>query len=304
MVCALVLSSQVFTVGSALAQTKKTAAAKATGQSGFKKYNGIEYKVLKSGKGLKANTGDYIDVSIVIRLTNYKTKDTIIAESEKLNAGKPVTLQMKGGKPYDWTTALVKMSKGDSAVLRVAVDTLKQAFNQQMPPFMESGDFVEYIVKVYDVKSAAAYQLETQQHAKARVGEEDKAIQKYLTDHNLKAEKTKSGLYYIITKDGVGDKIAKGETAKVNYTGKLMDGTVFDSNTDPQFQHVEPLPVKVGTGSVIPGWDEGLALLKRNSTATFLIPSGLAYGERAMGKIPANAILIFDVDIVDVTSGN
>ncbi|MAC86178.1 MAG: hypothetical protein CMC94_04450 [Flavobacteriales bacterium] len=88
-----------------------------------------------------------------------------------------------------------------------------------------------------------------------------------------------------------------GKTVSVHYTGRLMDGTVFDSSVE----RGEPIDFKLGAGMVIKGWDEGIALLKVGGKATFIIPFHLAYGERGHPPvIPAKATLEFDVELVDV----
>lgn len=109
-------------------------------------------------------------------------------------------------------------------------------------------------------------------------------------------EKTKSGLYYKITKTTDAKKAEKGKNVKVHYTGKLLGGSVFDSS----FKRNKPLEFPVGVGHVIKGWDEGILLLKEGEEATFVIPSQLAYGQQgAGGVIPPNAALIFEVKLVE-----
>jgi FKBP-type peptidyl-prolyl cis-trans isomerase len=107
--------------------------------------------------------------------------------------------------------------------------------------------------------------------------------------------KTDSGLRYKIVKEGGGAPAAKGSRVKVHYEGKLSDGTVFDSS----FSRNEPIEFNLGTGQVIPGWDEGISLLKVGDQAEIVLPPDLAYGDRgAGGVIPPNAILIFRVELV------
>lgn len=126
-------------------------------------------------------------------------------------------------------------------------------------------------------------------------------LQEFFTKNNLSPQKTPWGLYYIITKEGEGKKIMAGETVTVNYTGRLLDGMVFDSNTDTTFHHMKPFVFEVGQRSVIRGWDKGVQLLKKGSAATLFIPSASAYGPAGSGHIPANSVLIFDIEILDVT---
>ncbi len=95
-----------------------------------------------------------------------------------------------------------------------------------------------------------------------------------------------------------------GDLVSMNYTGKLSDGTVFDSNVDPKFNHVEPFEFTLGAGQVISGWDKGVLGMKVGETKTLVIPPAEAYGEAGYGTvIPPNSTLIFDVEVVNITSG-
>lgn len=114
--------------------------------------------------------------------------------------------------------------------------------------------------------------------------------------NNLKnpgVKQTASGLQYKVIAEGGGIKPKAADKVKVNYTGTLTDGTVFDSNNGAN-------PVEFNLNQVIPGWTEGIQLMPVGSKYKFFIPSELAYGERSMGKIKANSILIFEVDLLDV----
>jgi len=95
-------------------------------------------------------------------------------------------------------------------------------------------------------------------------------------------------------------KAHKGDAIKVHYTGKLFsNGNKFDSSVD----RGNPLPLTLGVGQVIKGWDEGLIGMCVGEKRTLTIPSDMAYGERGFGSvIPANSVLVFDVELVDLTS--
>ena len=111
------------------------------------------------------------------------------------------------------------------------------------------------------------------------------------------AKVTSSGLAYKIIKKGTGAKAEAGKTVSVHYTGKLSNGTKFDSSYDRN----QPIEFELGRGRVIKGWDEGISLLNVGSKATYIIPPDLAYGARgAGGVIPPNATLIFDVELVEI----
>ncbi len=109
--------------------------------------------------------------------------------------------------------------------------------------------------------------------------------------------KTASGLEYTEIQAGTGAQAVAGKTVKVHYTGKFLDGKVFDSS----IPRGEPIEFVLGTGRVIKGWDKGIALMKVGGKAVLTIPPHLAYGERgAGGVIPPNATLVFEVELVEV----
>jgi FKBP-type peptidyl-prolyl cis-trans isomerase len=110
-------------------------------------------------------------------------------------------------------------------------------------------------------------------------------------------DETESGLRYQIIQKGNGKKAEKGNTVSVHYKGQLADGTVFDSS----YKRNSPLEFQVGVGQVIAGWDEGICMLSVGDKARLVIPSDLGYGSAgAGGAIPPNAILVFDVELMDV----
>jgi peptidylprolyl isomerase len=109
-------------------------------------------------------------------------------------------------------------------------------------------------------------------------------------------KETSSGLKYAIITEGEGELIGKEKQVTVHYSGFLLDGNKFDSSVERD----EPFTFVAGVGQVIPGWDEGVQLLKKGGKGRFIIPSNLAYGDRDLGKIPPNSTLIFDVEVLDV----
>ena len=130
-----------------------------------------------------------------------------------------------------------------------------------------------------------------------REAEAKKAQQEELNKLSKGYNETESGLRYNIIQEGDGKKATKGSTVSVHYKGQLANGQVFDSS----YSRKQPIDFTLGVGQVIPGWDEGIQLLKVGDKARFVIPSNLAYGSQgAGGVIPPNAILIFDVELMDV----
>ncbi|MCU0414789.1 MAG: FKBP-type peptidyl-prolyl cis-trans isomerase [Ignavibacteriaceae bacterium] len=107
---------------------------------------------------------------------------------------------------------------------------------------------------------------------------------------------TASGLKYAIITNGDGPAVEAGKVVTVHYSGYLLDGTMFDSSVERD----EPIQFVVGQGQVIPGWDEGMLLLKKGDKARFVIPPQLGYGEMVLEKIPVNSTLIFDTEVIDI----
>lgn len=106
---------------------------------------------------------------------------------------------------------------------------------------------------------------------------------------------TASGLQYKITQAGTGQTPKANSTVKVHYTGKLLNGEIFDSSV------ARGQPIEFPLNQVIPGWTEGLQLMKEGGKATFYIPARLAYGAQGVpGVIPPNSTLIFDVELIQV----
>lgn len=97
------------------------------------------------------------------------------------------------------------------------------------------------------------------------------------------------------------EKISKnGDTLVMNYTGRFTNGTTFDSNVDPKFNHVTPFEFKLGAGMVIKGWDEGLVGMKVGEKKTLTVPPEKGYGMNDYSGIPGGSTLIFDVELVDI----
>lgn len=123
--------------------------------------------------------------------------------------------------------------------------------------------------------------------------ENEDEIQQYLTDNNLTSQVTESGLHYIISKEGNGESPTVNNDVTVHYHGYFTNGDVFDSSVDRGETSTFPLL------NVILGWQEGIPLFSKGGEGVLLIPSHLAYGRAGRGSIPANSVLIFDIQLFD-----
>lgn len=276
--------------------------------------DGIEYTYVKEGNEKAAN-GDFLLYNLEISTASdsvfYSTLEQPFPGYLMANDSLPVTSGMD--------EIFKGLRKGDSIAFE---SNAKVIFGNNFPPFLKEEDLIkvrlgafeimnEEAIQAYFDKVMAAEDEKKAERAKERLAEEDKIIQDYIAEKGLDAQKTESGLYYVIEEEGTGDPVTPGTTMYVDYAGYLIDGTLFDTSIESVAREndifnenrpsYEPLPVNVGMGQVIPGWDEGLLLLKKGSKGKFIIPSPLAYGENGAGAmIPGNSVLVFDVDVADV----
>ena len=170
--------------------------------------------------------------------------------------------------------SLIDMAKGKNNWSRQTMTPILQRFQQQ-----------------YEQR-----QQQKQQEMMASLDKNKEEGAKFLEKNanNKSVYTTKSGLQYRKLKDGNGKKPTINNTVKVHYTGKLIDGTVFDSSVE------RGTPIEFPVSAVIPGWTEGLQLMDEGSKYMLYIPYNLGYGENPAGDIPPGSTLIFEVDLIEI----
>lgn len=169
---------------------------------------------------------------------------------------------------------------------------------------LNADDFADALRAVYGEGTPAMTYDEAKQvvqeyftNLQAKAGEMNAKVGKEYLANNAKEEGvkvTESGLQYLVVKEGNGKKPGPNDVVTVHYTGRLIDGTVFDSSVE------RGEPATFAVGQVIPGWVEGLQLMSEGSAYRLFIPSELAYGEHGTGPIQPNSTLIFDVQLLKV----
>ncbi len=121
---------------------------------------------------------------------------------------------------------------------------------------------------------------------------DEQIIADYLAANSIDAQRHESGLYFLITNEGSGEQPTINSTVEVFYKGYLTNGSIFDQTTQG--------PVTFPLRNLIEGWQIGIPLLKKGGSGTFFLPSRLGYGTTGSGSVPANAVLIFEIDLVSV----
>ncbi len=196
-------------------------------------------------------------------------------------------------------TDIAKVSYGIGT--QFANDMKNRGFELDMKAFNQA---VEDVLKgkesrISDADIRMAFQKvseELMKKAMARAEENAKAGEDYLKKNGKKdgVKVTASGLQYRVLKEGSGVSPAATSMVKVHYKGTLIDGKEFDSS----YKRNQPVEFKLD--EVIPGWTEGLQLMKTGAKYEFTIPSELGYGERGNNAIPGNSVLVFEVELLEV----
>jgi FKBP-type peptidyl-prolyl cis-trans isomerase FkpA len=277
-------------------------------QTDFKKTKeGFPYRVFSSGNGEKIQPGNIVSYHITQKL-----KDSVLQTSY----GNP---PMFAPIPKDSATSnplaalLIEAKKGDSIEVKQPVDSLiKKNPRLAEDPFLSKKKGQELItlikvVEVYKNEESAQEAFEkqniqsyNQQPGIADQRKKDEAsIEEYLKANNIQAQRTPWGAYIQVINPGSGPKPKYGQFSMVKYTGKDLTGKVFDTNNKPG---AELLPLQIGTGGSIIGFEDAVRQLPEGAKANIYIPSYIAYG--AQGRPPViqpNQNLMFEIDVVDVT---
>lgn len=281
---------------------------------------GLTYKKVEDGSGEKPKDGDFVLMNIAYYGPN---GDKIFSSADRGSALPLNYVDSMFTENGSLEEGFRLCGKGDSFVFKIKAKPLfEKSFRTSLPDTLDADSEITINLGVDNVLSPEQFQKYRQDEmlkARARAEEEAKKqkvkdlaeIDTYLEENGIEAETTEEGLRYVITQEGSGAKPEAGQTVAVNYTGKLLDGTMFDSSIESVAkeggvyqegrQYDKPLEFPLGKGRVIKGWDIGIALLNKGAKATLYVPSGLGYGPRRAGaKIGPNSILIFDVELIDI----
>lgn len=265
--------------------------------AGFKKTkSGLQYKIISEGKGDVVKKGQFLKVNFTQMIG-----DSVLNTSYgSMPTYAPVD---SVGPIYNPVEIFPMLRKGDSAVVIMETDSLYKQ-QAERPPYVKKGDKLKLTFRVIDVmENEQALRDDQMKLIDERKNQEIKAIQAYLDKNNIKAQKTEKGTFVVITQPGTGPVADSGRAVHVKYTGKTLEGKVFDSNVDSTFGHTEPYVLVIGQRGAIEGWDDGLRLFNKGAKGQLYIPSMLAYGGNAMPGSPIKAFenLMFDIEVVDIT---
>jgi FKBP-type peptidyl-prolyl cis-trans isomerase FkpA len=266
--------------------------------------NSVDFKKTKGGMPYKLFPGSGKEKSAVgnVLKLNFKRQlnDSVMYTSYNTM---PVYVPVSGeSQPYDITELLLGLAKGDSIYATQLVDSFMKKNPQGIPPTWKKGDKMITSIKILEVfKTQQDAQKDEEQERANFAKAEDATLSSYMTKNNIKAQKTPGGVYVEVLENGTGVPVVAGKTVSVMYKGTTFRGTTFDTNMDSSKGHTEPLTFAVGQRQMIPGFDEGVQLLKVGDHARMYLPSMLAYGPQPPPGINPFENLIFEVKVLNVT---
>ena len=229
-------------------------------------------------------------LSIAALMVSTVISGQVFAEEKALDekAASYAVGALMGGQMKDLVDAHKEVITYDNARI---LDGLKDALEGKVD--VRKDENVQKTLEAIEAKLVSASKAKAEAIAKSAQEEGDKYRADFAKDKDVKT--TKSGLLYKIENAGKGEAIKATDTVKVHYTGKLPNGKVFDSSVE------RGQPVEFQLNQVIPGWTEGLQLVKKGGKIQLVIPPSLGYGKQGAGaSIPPNSTLIFDVEVLDV----
>lgn len=271
---------------------------------------GVKYTVLKAGDGVEVQAGTYILAHMILK----DAKDSILADTYAED--RPLLTPMPDASMANdpGVFGVVKLlTKGDCVTFKIPAQTVYTSRRRAVPKNVDPAGLFTYTIQLKETwtfEEARKYEEEQVQKMTRKTFVADStAISNYVKENGLQAITTKSGLTYVVKKEGKGDLATTGKTALVHYAGFTLDGKIFDTSMarvakEKNFDNGgrnEPYPVVVNQSSVIAGWHEMLQLMNKGMQVTVLIPSSLGYGPQGNGPaIPPNAVLMFDMEIADL----
>ena len=255
--------------------------------------NGFKFNVIEAGDGIAAKPGQLIAFHFKV---HDDTKDTTYTDTNQMGVPQvvPIPDSTAVATEIGMNQVFRMLSVKDSIhVTRKAGDFFKNVLGQAIPPDIDSTHtftLAVRMVKILEMQNYEAFMTELlAKRGKSQNAKDAVVIDEYLAKNNIKAETDTSGFRYVIHSNKGGQKPTINDCVEVNYHGRfLKDGATFDKRDNVSF----PL------SGVIRGWTLGVPKLGIGDSATFYIPSGLAYGPRGRGPIPGDAILVFDITLL------
>ncbi|MCX6331743.1 MAG: FKBP-type peptidyl-prolyl cis-trans isomerase [Bacteroidetes bacterium] len=263
--------------------------------------SGMLYKITHgSGNAKPLLQGQFVKLNIEYKL---KTKDTVLSSTYGvIPVYFPIDTTRLG--KYTFTEIITKCKKGDKIEFSLSIDTLVKMGAVQINEVFKSKDVILGKAEVLDVfTDVAKVDEDYKKETAAEKNREVNAIKAYLDKNKITAIQSPEGVFVVVKDPGSAlSKIDTNKVASVYYKGYNFKGETFDTNIKPNDSTAKPYDVKMGTRSVIQGWEIGLQYFGKGGKGSIYVPAMLAYGPQPNGQIKAYENLAFDIVIADVTA--
>lgn len=256
----------------------------------------LKVRILERGKGRKTSTGDLMQLSLRYGTESGDTvyssaplgEDFILAISKPLYAGDP-------------NEAFLVLHEGDSAEFTTSADSVfLHTFNQAMPSAFSPGDKIRFHLRLQRLFTKQEFAEENNRRITAQRNLETEQIRRYLDENLITAGAVRPGVYFIELEKGKGELVKPGDSVAVVYTGRFLDGTVFDGSYSGIGTGV--LWLRAGDGSRIKAWEDALLSMRKGSVCRLILTSDNAYGRAGAGPVPGKTPIIYDIELRDVVS--
>ena len=260
--------------------------------------SGLKYHFTSEHNSKKPRTGDYVTLNMIYKFEN----DSVLYDSRESRM--PIRFQLR--EPLfkgAIEEGIMLMSETDSATFFVSADSMfAKVFHKPMPSGIKKGSKLIFEIHLFKIQSAGDAEAEIRQTMEDRFIAEKQSLDKYIAENKITTKPTASGLYIIVTEKKKGKLPVKGNKITVQYTGKFLNGEVFDGLIPNH-----PMTYIFGEGKMLTGWEEAFAQLHEGEKATLIIPSELAYGEKGKRNassgvyiVPPYTTLIYEVEVVSI----
>lgn len=254
---------------------------------------GTEINYIEKGTGRKVNPGDYLHLFLAYEGPDKKT----IFDSRELG----VDFVLEAGRsPYKGSLEerFLMLHEGDSAFFSVSADSVyKYTFSESLPAGLKPGDKLRIVLRLQKVHTPAEYNAELERGRNVQIETESRAVEIYLLNNGLPVQAVKPGVYFFELKRGSGPRPAVGDSVFIRYTGRFLDGEIFDGSKQ---SGLEFLAYQLGNGERLIEWERAVSTMHVGSVARLILCSPFAYGRSGAGVVPPNTPIIFDLELVKV----
>lgn len=253
---------------------------------------GLHYNLIREVSKEKAHPGQVLQLNMAY----YNSKDSLLYDSRVI--GDSFLLELTpptfiGGLEE----GLAMLGEGDSASFLLPADSIfDKLFHVRLPSYINKGDQLRFNVGVISVLDPPELKAKLREFSIRRDKAEQRAIENYLAQNNLHIKPAEPGIYFVVMREGQGRKPVTGDSVEVAYTGRTLNGQVFDASEKAG----RNLKYRIGTAGMLDAWENAVTSMKEGSLARLILSSGHAFGSSTAGPVPPGTPVVFDIELIRI----